>query len=370
MKKGVLLCILCGFVCAAPNPRAGFYQWAGSGTGDLLTQARERIKASGAGLMRIYLGARFDYVHPVLSPARFSKLKKRTPADILRLARYRAMLEDPALPTIVLTVYPSFDYGAGPDDINLLRPLGAEEEKQEYEQMFALGRMLLGEYGSLAKTIILANTEADDKLLEIMNYTGSPELAIGNLRQWQNTRYRAIDDARRLYPAARTRLLSAFEISLVNLKILQVHDRFVKHPQGTWNALRDVVPQVRFDVLSYSSYESTNSPYENGIIDTPAAQVGVRLLRDLNRLAASVHTPIMVGELGIPYDRFDRLPSGGVMPRLASALQALEKARPAYVVFWQALDAPFEGQDPVEWGWLDPRRSAPVILLRFIENYR
>jgi hypothetical protein len=280
------------------------------------------------------------------------------------------MLEDSALGTIVLTVYPSFDYGAGPDDINLLRPLGAAEENQEYEQMLALGRMLAGEYGSLGKTIILANSEADEKLLDIMNYTGSPELAIGNLRRWQNTRYRGIDDARRLYPGARTRLLSAFEISLINLKILRLHDRFVKHPQGTWNALRDVVPEVRYDLLSYSSYESTNSPYETGIIDTPAPQVGVRLLRDLNRLAASVHTPVMVGELGIPYDRFDRLPRGGVVPRLASALQALEKARPAYVVFWQAFDAPFEGRDPVEWGWLNPRRPTPPILQRFIESSR
>jgi len=357
-------------LAAAPNPRIGFYQWASSHGADLLTEARGRIEATGAGLMRIYLGARFDYVHPVLSRERFRELKTVTPAAILRLPRYRAMLEDPALATLVLTAYPSMDYGAGPDDISLLRPWGAEEEKQEYGQMFELAEMLLRDYGSLGKTVILANTEADDKLLEIMNYTGSPELAINNLCRWQNTRYRAILDARRRYPNARTKVLNAFEISLVNLKILRLHDHFVKHPQGTWNALADIVPKVRFDLLSYSSYESTNSPYETQNIDTPAAQTGVRLLRDLGKLREAVHTPVMIGELGVPYDRFAGLKTGGALPRLASALDALYKARPAYVVFWQVFDAPQEGRDAVEFGLHDPRRPPPPMLRPWIAAYR
>lgn len=359
---------------ARSNPRVGFYTWesaapAGSHA-DLLTLARERIRPTGAGLLRFYVGARFDYIHPVLSPDRFAGLRDRTPASILDLPHYRAALEDAAFPTIVLTAYAGIDYGAGRDDTNLMRPWTAREEREEYKQLFDLARRLLERYGQMDKTVIISNTEADDKMLEVMNYSGSPRMAIDNLRAWQNTRYRAIEEARRLYPQARLRLLVAFEISLLNLKIIEYQHRFVKHPKGQWNALRDVVPQVRFDLLSYSSYESTNAPFDTANIDTPPAEVGARLLRDVARLQALAAKPVMIGELGIPYDRFDRLPTGGVAPRLASALEALEKAKPAYVVFWQVFDAPPEGREPAAFGWLDPRRSPPAALLRFISSFQ
>jgi hypothetical protein len=369
------LCLLAAAILAAAqtNPRTGFYQWAatlrGQPPADLLAPARERIAAQGAGLMRIYLGPRFDYFHRVLDPSRFADLGERTPARILASPRYRALLDDPALPTLVLTVYPGLDYGAGLDDISLLRPWSPREQEAEHRQIAELVEWLYREYGASSKTVILANAEADDKLLDIMNYTGSPELAIANLIAWQNTRFDAVRTTRSRFPSARLRVLNAFEISLVNLKIGERRGRWVRRPDGKWNVLTDVVPKVGFDLISYSAYESTNSPWETQHIDTPAAGTGPRLLRDLQKLARAVNKPVMVGELGFAYDRFDRLATGGVEARLASALEALARARPAYVVFWQVFDAPWEGRDPVEWGWLDPRRQTPVILTDFLRNF-
>jgi len=352
----------------------GFYHWisetpAGS-SGDSLTLARERVKAAGAGLLRLYVGARFDYVHPLLSPDRFAGLERRTPAEILDIPCYRAVLEDPAIHTVVLTAYPSIDYGAGPDDIHLMRPWTALEEREEHGQIYELGCRLLERYGAEQKTVIISNTEADDKLMEVMNYSGSPQMAIENLRAWQNTRYRAVDEARRLHPEARLKLLNAFEISLVNAGIRRYQGRFVRRATGEWNALTDLVPHVRFDLLSYSSYESTNAPFDTSNINTPPADVEARLLRDLRILQKAAGRPVMIGELGIPYDWFDRLPTGGVEPRLAAAVRAIEAARPAYVVFWQVFDTPFEGREATGFGWLDARRGASPALLRFISAYR
>ncbi len=376
MNPRVVLTVLLLAVQAfpAPNPRVGFYQWAGQppfgAQQDLLTLARNRVKATGAGLLRFYVGPRFDYLHPVLSPHRFTGLAERTPVHIIQLPHYRAALEDPELPTIVLTAYTALDYGAGYDDLNLLRPWTAREETAEYRQMFELASHLLDRYGSMNKTVVISNTEADDKMLEVMNYTGSAETAIRNLRAWQNARYRAMDTARREHPQARLRLLSAFEISLVNMEIIRIQDRFSKHATGQWNALRDVVPHVAFDLLSYSAYESTNSPFDTQQINTPPTDVGTRLLRDLSYLRETTGKPVMIGELGFPLDRFDRLPTGGVPARLAAALRAVGRARPEFVVFWQVFDAPLEGREPIQWGWLHPRREPPPILLSFIRHFR
>jgi hypothetical protein len=357
---------------AAPNPRVGFYQWVGvnpTAGEDLLTAARSVVRRSGAGLMRIYVGARFDYVKPAMDPGRFADLETPVPLRILQLPRYRALLEDPAIRTVVLTIYPCLDYGAGCDDINLLRPWGERERAAEYRQIFEAGAWLLETYGAEDKTVILANTETDDKLLEIMNYTGDPALALENLRQWQNTRYEAVDAVRAQHPGTRLRLLNAFEISLVNLRIRQVGGGFQKHPQGEWNCLQDVVPGIRFDLLSYSSYESTNSPYGTQALDTPPGGTGERLLRDIGRIRAQTDRPVMIGEIGFAWDRFEPLSTGGVLPRLKSALAALEKAMPAYVVFWQAFDAPHEGREPERWGWLSGYYPFPAVLRHFIQGF-
>ncbi|MEZ5396388.1 MAG: hypothetical protein R2724_26795 [Bryobacterales bacterium] len=80
-----------------------------------LTAARERTTALGLGLLRFYVGPRFDYVHPYLSPRRFEgdEAGARTPAEILQIPRYAAVLDDPALRTVILTVYAQWTM-AGP----------------------------------------------------------------------------------------------------------------------------------------------------------------------------------------------------------------------------------------------------------------
>ena len=286
--------------------RVGFYQWAGmlpaNAGGDLLTEARHRSVAIGARVFRLYVGARFDYIHPPYSPRRFSRDGIReplTPARILRIARYREVLEDPKIETVILTVYPIHDYGGGPDDLNLQRPWSGRERDLEFKQTSELCRYLYQEFGALDKTVIIANAEADDKMLDIMNYTGSPEMAVENIRRWTQARFEAVRDVREAHPAARLRILHAFEISLVNLRIAKQGRGFGKAPlperaqkRRGWNALNDVVPDVSFDLLSYSAYESTNSPFETRQPDIDPAETGSRLARDLDLIQSKARNSV------------------------------------------------------------------------------
>jgi hypothetical protein len=318
----------------------GFYQWVGvpveGDPADLLTQARRHAVAAGAKVFRFYLGSRF-------------------PAD------YRPALADPRLETVILTTYTSRDYGAGPDDLNLLRPFGPAEEETERRQITDLCEALYREFADQPKTVVIANSETDEKMLEIMNYTGSPERAIQNLIAWTNTRHQAVTAARR--PGARLRILHGFEISLVNLTIAP---GFAKSPAGRWSALRDVVPRVRFDLLLYSTYESINSPYETQQIDVDPVQTGVRLRRDLDRIRDAARPSlseigrrlygdrfVAAGELGFARDRFEHLPTGGVLPRLLSALRAALDWGCPYIVLWQVFDAPRTPtpDGPEQWGF-------------------
>ncbi len=368
--------------------RLGFYQWLGaapaSSSQDLLSAARRLSTATGAKVFRLYVGARFDYQHPVLSPQRFrgdGLELPLTPAKILSIPRYRAVLEDPAIETVVLTVYPIQDYGGGPNDLNLLRPWTDEARDIERSQIAELCEYLYGEFGGLDKTVIVSNSEADELLLEIANYTGSAELGIENLRRWTETRHDAIVRSRRGHPKARLRLLHAFEISLVNLRIaaqgpsFRKTARLRKRPGNPgWNALKDIVPHVRFDLLSYSAYESANSPFETRDTNHPPPETALRMRRDLDRIreaAGPSLSPegrarfgsrfVMLGELGYARERFEHLPTGSLLPRLYFAVRAAIEWGCPYVILWQVFDAPREGKQA--WGFgMYNRRGEPARL--------
>jgi hypothetical protein len=190
------------------------------------------------------------------------------------------------------------------------------------------------------------------------------------------TRYEAVEAVRKAHPKARLRLLHAFEIALVNLRIMPYREGFRKAaPRSArergWSALLDVVPHVPFDLISYSAYESTNSPYETQNPDQPPAETGTRLKRDLDRIRSAARASVsatgrkqfgenfvMIGELGYARDRFEHLPSGPILPRLYSALRSSIEWGCPYVVLWQVFDHPLNGGEAWGFGMYDREGGA------------
>ncbi len=381
MKLLAALLFVLVILPSLPASEIGFYQWVGldpDPSTSLLRSARDRAAQTGVTTLRLYLGPRFDYDQPYLSPNRFARRTEKpvTPASILALPHLQATLDDPRFSTLILTVYSALDYGAGPDDINLLRPFGDRERKAVHSQISELTRLFYTRYGDQDRTVILANNEVDEKLMEIANYSQSPQLAVANLISWINARQDAVEEVRREFPQARLRVLHAFEISVVNLKIALIDGRYRKTArtiQG-WSALRDVVPHVRFDLLSYSAYESANSPFRTRNTDTPPEQTGLRLSRDLDRIArasqASVSPfgkrlfgakSVMIGELGFAREKFESAPSGGVLPRLQSAIETAAEWGCPWVILWQVFDAPRWGSRSWGFGAFDAAGDRPSL---------
>jgi hypothetical protein len=231
-------------------------------------------------------------------------------------------------------------------------------------------------------------------MLEIMNYTGSPQLAVGNMIAWTQARDETIQQARAAHANARLHVLHGFEISLVNLSIVKTKElssapassgrttdalsapglHFLKSPTGEWNALRNVVPRVHFDLLLYSAYESVNSPYQTHNTDVEPSQITSRLRRDLDRIreqskAALSGTGkqlfgdryVAVGELGFARERFEQLPSGGLLARLTTSIKAAAAWGCPYIVLWQVFDAPRAGGEPWGFGMIDSHGRAPLL---------
>jgi hypothetical protein len=354
----LLAAALCPFT---PNPKIGFYQWAAAEPAHVIERTAGKLHDLHAGLIRLYLGPRYDYAHPALDASR----ARHQPAEALR--QYKSVLEDPCLPTVVLSAYPARDYGGGLDDISLNRRWSPADRQAETEQLLALAEVIYEIAGDQPKTVIIANSEADSRLVDIANYTGSVDMALQNISLWQRARYQAIARARLRHPHAKLRLLNAFEVSLINLGIERRNGRFQTVPGGGPNALRNIVPYVPFDLLSYSAYETTNSPYQDFAVNTPPADTRTRLFRDwplLQRAAAG--RPIVIGELGYSRRDFDALSTGGVVPRLQVALDTLRQLQPSYITLWQAFDGTLPDGAPDTFGLLEPGSAAEPLLRKAI----
>ena len=212
--------------------------------------------------------------------------------------------------------------------------------------------------------------------MEIANYTRSTQLATTNLIEWINTRQAAIAAVREEFPDARLRLLHAFELSVVNLEIGLVRGRFRKTARGAdgIRAIDDVLPHIRCDLVAYSAYESTNSPYETQQPDDPPGDTGVRLRRDLERISHAAQRsispygrrlfgakPVMIGELGFARETFERLPTGGVLRRLQSAINTARNWGAPWVILWQVFDAPKWGSRAWGFGAVDANGQRPTL---------
>ncbi|MEZ5396387.1 MAG: hypothetical protein R2724_26790 [Bryobacterales bacterium] len=261
------------------------------------------------------------------------------------------------------------------DDLNLLRPWGDEEQAVETTQIEALCELLYTRWGDSSKTVILANHEADEKLMESLDYDDDPQQAIATLVAWTNARHEAIARVRERHPDATLRLLHAFEIAAVHLHIRKDQFRYRKSARpGGYNALEDILPKIQCDLVSYSSYESVNSPYRTQAVDTPPQEIETRLAQDLDHIRDRAQSSVsafgralfrdrfvMIGELGLARDRFEALQTGGVITRLEAAVSAARKWGCPYITVWQAFDAPRKGGEPWGYGAFDRAGEQPVL---------
>lgn len=347
VRAAVLTLCLCGLPVAAELPagRVGVYIWSGQAPPQARSQADELTAGSadlrrfGFGAARIFVGGRYDYVHPLRSPDRFTGLARPvTLAHILALPRFKTLLEHPGLPTIWLTAYPVFDYGKGPDEIDLRRPVGEIEWRQEYDQLYEAVVWLYASFGSRDKVILISNHEADEKLLEVLNAGGAPELALGNVARTLEVRFRAVSDARRKFPAARLKVFFGAEISLWKLKLAPTPGgKWIKGGQG-WNALEAVLPRARFDFVSFSAWE---------IVAQSDVAAGLRAaLDDIGRRTRPQLSPagkaffgdghVLIGEFG--YAREWKLPPGSARNGVDAFVNAVERGRVPYAIYWQLYD--------------------------------
>ena len=355
--------------------------------------ARDR---RGLAVFRLYLGCRYDYVHPVMDKRRFGEAASLTPGGILAtVARY---LRRPRRPRARdHNSYRLFvrglrrrpgRYQLAASVVRTRREAG-QRNRSPRSPNGSTHAMGIGKRPSSWRTTRRTKSSSISPTIR-----GSIELAAANLRAWLGARQAAVTAARAHAtqsqlippnPIYRRRSIAGLRHGpraggLAHSLVQSAIGCGRRHlpqgsPAGGVNALAHILPEIEFDLVSYSSYESTNSPVSNArprhhrrprpasaccAISTASAKR--RAARSARRGAGnSTIRFVMIGELGYSRDRFEHLETGGVKPRLRASLAAALDWGCPYIVLWQVFDAPRSGGAAWDSAFTNRRGQPPAI---------
>ncbi len=260
----------------------------------------------------------------------------------IRQPDYQAAISEPSLRNVVLTAYDSASNGATGWASNFLDEAyltqHADEVMGEYRDLtYALYETQRGS----GKTIIVSNWEADNMLYCGSAYTYSYDASfrahctgvdahLRGLKKWFRLRQQGIREGRRLAGLAGyggVTVAEGIEFSTLDLM----------HGLGP-NILEDLIPDLRPEWASYSSYETINK------LSTPGSEPVVRA--ELNRIKSflaqrSPGTQLMIGEVGYTASEGDLLDPVRVkqIAMTQTAMRLIHEAGIAIAILWVGYDS-------------------------------
>jgi len=219
---------------------AGMYKFTAN---TLLVETAEAITNMGSDTIKFYMGHNTSGQSGVTLGSNITNL--------LTLARdepsYHQVLGMPFRHYIIWE-YPFSNPDAPFQDGNYT----STEQANDHREMYDLTCYLLTNYTGSGKTFYLGHWEGDG-YLEVNNWTTNPSAAVvTGMILWENTRQKAVDDAK---AAMHYSNVSVYYYAEAN----RVRDAMLNGTNNNVRLINAVVPYVtNLDYLSYSSYDAMN----------------------------------------------------------------------------------------------------------------
>jgi Carboxypeptidase regulatory-like domain len=291
-------------------------------TDNYLVEGSKRINTLGASSIFVYMVPEYRTRYPDKSVAPFwpaGDLHSLT--ELAQTAPYKALFDLP-FKTFVITAY---SFAAGDHVANFATDpsLAGQEEEEFYE----LTRYLLTTYAGTGKTFILKHWEGD--YIGLQGFDTSKSISpsmVDAMNIWLTARQRGISRARNdLGNPAGVGVFHAVEMS----RVLD-YSR-----SGLTRVVNAVVPVVKPDMVSYSSYEATLAGS-----DPASATAVIREALDVIKNLAP--DPLGLGDKRIlisEYGLFENeRPADEVAWRTTAILQAAQAAGISGAYMWQVFD--------------------------------
>jgi hypothetical protein len=317
-------------------------------TDNYLVEGSKRINTFGSSSIFIYLTPEYRTRYPDKSVApSWPAGDLRSLTELAQTAPYKALFDLP-FKTFVITAY---TFAAGDHVANFATDpnLAGKEEQEFYE----LTRYLLTAYAGTGKTFILKHWEGD--YIGLLGFDTSKSISpamVDAMNIWLAARQRGVSRARNdLGNPAGVGVFHAVEMS----RVLD-YSR-----SGLTRVVNAVVPVVKPDMVSYSSYESTL-----GGADSASAAAIIREALDVIKNFAP--DPLGLGDKRIlisEYGLFENeRPADEVAWRTAAILQAAQAGGISGAYFWQVFDNECHQADGTDF----PTDASPGDPLRPVNS--
>jgi len=283
---------------APPSLNVGFYDWGGTSTKSI-SEGVDEIAQIGGHIARLTISARMNVDYGISS----SCISNFTLAQAVQYPDVMKALDNPAISVFILTAYDGVTF---PDCVNhlYLEPTiyTPEREAEIIREYSDLTVYLYQAYQHTNKRFIISNWESDNDVYCGYSFgyatdpsfrascdAGYPQMYGGNanaaasfegLKHWFRLRQRGIDRGRERAMAAGIGGMKVY-FAPEFCAVRSLHDA------GLESTLYDVVPYVKFDYVSYSSYQSTS-------MKDPGSAL-LQDLRTIQNIAGS--NAIIIGEI-------------------------------------------------------------------------
>lgn len=186
----------------------------------------------------------------------------------------------------------------------------------EEECFAALTEFLLRHYGTARKTFVIQTWEGDWAVRGHYDPATQPAPdAMANMTRWLVARQRGVARGRAALPRTAARVYHACEVNLVQRG----------SERGARSVTTHVLPTVALDLVSYSAWDSMDSPAH-------FATALECIARHVRPTGAFPGRPVYVGEFGLPESRS----SGSVVAtRTRDCFREAERFGCPYAVYWQ-----------------------------------
>jgi hypothetical protein len=357
-----LWCSVQWVATAAQTGDIGIYHWGGQAQVSM-SDGVQRIAALGGRVARVVFSPKYysDYRGVPTCYANFSLAVLAREPDVERA------LDTPQIRTFMLTVYDGATFGDCRThkylNVNFYTPKNMVAVKREYSD-FVLH--LFGRHAGTERQFILSNWEGDNDVYcgaafayasdpsfrkhcddnYPLLYDGNtdPAQSLEGMRLWLEARQEGIADG-----IARAAAAGLSGVTIVHAPEVNIVRTLEDH--GFRSVLRDVLPRLRPDYVSYSAYESLNT-------ERPADAI----IDDLGTVRALSGTPhVIIGEAGYARTRAD------TASLLETALRSAFGAGVRHIMVWNLSDDTHGG----EFGVLDARGNLTevgVVLTKFFRD--
>jgi len=340
---GISALLCCAFACGGGKIGAGSTENAGSAgpaassrfaagiahvagnygftNNNYLVEGAEKISQLGSDSIFIYLTPWFRSQYPDKSLASWPATDPANVAQLAQTAPYDAVFHLP-FKTIVLTVYTfaNKDYLPG-------FAQSQQMQNAEREEFYQLTTYLYSRFSGTGKTFILKNWEGDWVGLGgegTSTTVNIPENTVQDMIAWLKARQAGVTKARNEANDSSVTVLNGVEVNRV-LDYAQ---------QGLTRVINAVVPPVKADMVTYSSYDSTAVGNDAGSMEKAMNQA----LNSIKKLAPD---PMGLGNRRIvisEYGLFENQLAGGITWRPRAILSTAKNAGIYGAFLWDVFD--------------------------------